>query len=149
MDGFSEHRELVKMHLNLRTVSPKAQGCYISIVVNRVGRLELMFWYVVSIFGAAVMVAIAATLTNTTVGPYPMALPEALILIAASIVALRAVLSRFHDIGWSGRALIVMFVPFVNVLALLFLLVVPGQKGANAYGEPTSFLQRFRKWTSA
>src|SRR5262245_55121033 len=101
-------------------------------MVNRLGRLELLFWYVVSILGAAVMVAIAATLTNTTVGPYPMAWPEALILIAASIVALRAVLSRFHDIGWSGRALIVMFVPFVNVLALLFLLVVPGQKGANA-----------------
>ena len=112
---------------------------------SRIGRLELLFWYVVSILGAAVMAAIAAVLTDTTVGPYPTAWPEALILIAASIVMLKAVLSRFHDIGWSGRALTLMFVPLVNVLALLFLLAVPGQKGANKYGEPTFFLQRLRK----
>jgi uncharacterized membrane protein YhaH (DUF805 family) len=58
---------------------------------------------------------------------------------------LRACLSRFHDIGWSGRAVLVMFVPLVNVMAFLFLLVMPGQKLPNPYGEPTIFLQRLRK----
>jgi uncharacterized membrane protein YhaH (DUF805 family) len=94
---------------------------------------------VLSILGAAILMVIAAALTITTIGPYPAAWPEALILIAASVVMLKAVLSRFHDTGWSGRGLILMFVPLVNVVALLFLFVVPGQKGANAYGEPTVF----------
>ena len=114
-------------------------------MANRIGRLELLFWYVASIVGAGVLAAILAALTNTTFKLYPAPLPEALILIAVSIVMLKAVLSRLHDIGWSGRALVLMFVPLVNVVALLFLLVVPGQKGANPYGKPTVFLQRLRK----
>jgi uncharacterized membrane protein YhaH (DUF805 family) len=114
-------------------------------MANRIGRLELFFWYVASILGAGIMMDIVATLTNTTVGSYPYPLLQAIFLIAASIVMLRAVVSRFHDIGWSGMSLIIMFVPFVNALALLFLLVAPGQKGANAYGGPSIFLQRLRR----
>lgn len=114
-------------------------------MANRIGRLELLFWYIASVIGAGIMLDIVATLTKTTVGSYPYPLLQAIFLIAASIVALKAVLSRFHDIGWSGRALIIMFVPLVNVLALLFLLVAPGQKSANSYGEPSIFLQRLRR----
>jgi uncharacterized membrane protein YhaH (DUF805 family) len=114
-------------------------------MANRIGRLERLFWYGASVLGAGIMLVIVATLTGTTVGPYPHPLPQALIFIAASILALKAVLSRLHDIGWPGWALILMFVPFVNVLALFLLVIVPGQKSANAYGEPTVFLQRLRK----
>ena len=114
-------------------------------MANRIGRLELLFWYGASVLGGGIMLVIVATLTGATVGPYPHPLPQALIFIAASILGLKAVLSRLHDIGWPGWALILMFVPFVNVLALLLLLIVPGQKRANAYGEPTVFLQRLRK----
>ena len=84
------------------------------------------------------------TLTGTKVGPYPHTLPQAVIFLATSILALRAVWSRLHDIGWPGWMLILMFVPFVNVLALLLLVIVPGQKKANAYGAPAVFLQRLR-----
>jgi len=114
-------------------------------MANRLGRLELLLWYVASVLGAGIMLVIVATVTGTTVGPYPHPLSQALIFIAASILALKAVLSRLHDIGWPGWTLILMFVPFMNVLALLFLVIVPGQKRANRYGEPTVFLQRLRK----
>jgi uncharacterized membrane protein YhaH (DUF805 family) len=53
--------------------------------------------------------------------------------------------SRFHDIGWSGWAVLLMFVPLVGAVAFLLLLVVPGQKRPNLHGEPPIFLQRFRK----
>ena len=114
-------------------------------MANRIGRLELLFWYGASVLGAVVMLVIMTTLTGTTVGPYPHTLPQVIIFLATSILALRAVWSRLHDIGWPGWTLILMFVPFVNVLALLFLVIVPGQKRANAYGEPPVFLQRLRK----
>jgi len=114
-------------------------------IANRIGRLEFLFWWVASIVCAGILAAIAAVLTNTTIGYYPHPLAEALILIAASILMLTAVLSRFHDIGWPGLALILMFLPLVNVLALLFLLIVPGHKSRNLYGEPTPFLKPFRK----
>jgi uncharacterized membrane protein YhaH (DUF805 family) len=58
---------------------------------------------------------------------------------------LKATVSRFHDIGWSGWAALLMFVPLVDIVALLALLLVPGQKRPNLYGQPPIFLQRFRK----
>lgn len=114
-------------------------------MANRIGRLELLFWWAASIVGAGMVAAIVGGITNRTFGYYPHTLLEALILIAATIVMLRAVWSMLHDIGWPGWALVLMFVPLVDVLALLFLFVAPGEKRANAYGEPTVFLQWMRK----
>jgi hypothetical protein len=67
------------------------------------------------------------------------------VLIAVAVVLLKAQISRFHDIGWSGSAVLFMFLPLVNVVAFLLLLVMPGQKQPNRYGEPTTLLQRLRK----
>jgi uncharacterized membrane protein YhaH (DUF805 family) len=116
---------------------------------NRIGRLELLFWFVASILAAGILLAIVESLTNTAIEfdrtRYP--LPQALCLIAASVVILKAVVARFHDIGWSSWAVLLMFVPLVDIVALLLLVVVPGQKRPNLYGEPPIFLQRFRKLT--
>jgi len=115
---------------------------------NRIGRLELLFWIVASNLGAGILLAIVASLTNTAIEfgrtRHPMA--QALCFIAAVVVILKAVVSRFHDIGWSGSAVLLMFVPLVDIVALLLLVVVPGQNKLNRYGEPPIFLQRFRDW---
>jgi uncharacterized membrane protein YhaH (DUF805 family) len=114
---------------------------------SRIGRLELLFWYVASFLGFGILLAIVAGLTNTAIEVertrYP--LPQALCIIAAGVMILKATVSRFHDIGWSGWAALLMFVPLVDIVALLALLLVPGQKRPNLYGQPPIFLQRFRK----
>lgn len=114
---------------------------------NRIGRLELLFWFVASVLGTGILLAIVESLTKTAIEfdrtRYP--LPQALCLIVAAVVMLKAVVSRFHDMGWSGWAVLLMFVPLVDIVAVLLLLVVPGQKRPNNYGEPPVFLQRFRK----
>ena len=116
-------------------------------MTNRIGRLELLFWFVASIIGAAIGLAIISALTNIPMEPertrYPWSF--AIWLLAAALVMLRAIVSRFHDIGWPGWAVLVMAVPLVGLIALLFLMVAPGQKQANIYGEPPRFLQRLRK----
>ena len=114
---------------------------------NRIGRLELLFWFVASILGTGILLAIVEGLTNTAIefGRTRYPLSQALCLIAAAMVILKAVVSRFHDIGWSGWAVLFMFVPLVDVVALLLLLVAPGQKRPNLYGALPVFLQRFRK----
>jgi uncharacterized membrane protein YhaH (DUF805 family) len=58
---------------------------------------------------------------------------------------LKAQVSRFHDIGWSGWAVLLTFVPLVNLVAFLLLLVAPEQKRPNLYGDPAIFLQWLRK----
>jgi uncharacterized membrane protein YhaH (DUF805 family) len=114
---------------------------------NRIGRLELLFWFTTSILGGGILLSIVASLTNAAFEPvqtqYPVS--QALCFILAAVVILRAVVARFHDIGWSGWAVLLMFVPLVDVVVLLLLLVVPGQTRPNLYGEPAIFLQRFRK----
>jgi uncharacterized membrane protein YhaH (DUF805 family) len=116
-------------------------------MTNRIGRLELLFWFVASIIGCGIMLGTVSVLTNTPLEPdrtrYPLS--QALWFVAASIVMLKAMVSRLHDIGRSGLAVLLIFVPLVNLVALLLLIVVPGQNSANPYGEPTVFLQRLRK----
>jgi uncharacterized membrane protein YhaH (DUF805 family) len=114
-------------------------------MANRIGRLELLFWFASSILASGILLAIVASLTRTAIefGTRPWS--QALCLIAAAVMILRAAMSRFHDIGWSGSAVLLMFVPLVGVVAFLLLLVVPGQKRPNLYGEPPIFLKRFRK----
>ena len=113
---------------------------------NRIGRLELLFWCVASILAGSIVLAIVSVVANIPMEPDRT--PHwsfALVLIMVAVVLLKAQISRFHDIGWSGRAILLMFIPLVNVLAFLFLVVAPGQKQPNQYGEPTTFLQRLRK----
>lgn len=116
-------------------------------MANRIGRRELLFWCVASILGAGIAFGIVAILTNTPIEPgqTPHHWLQALAFIAASVVILKAQMSRFHDMGWSGWAILLTFVPLVNLAAFLLLLVAPGQKRPNPYGEPTIFLQRLRK----
>lgn len=115
-------------------------------MTNRIGRLEFLFWFAVSIVATGIALAIVSVLTNTPIEPgrtqYP--LPVGLVIIALLAVVLKAHVSRFHDLGWSGSAAVVVFIPLVDVAAILLLAVVPGQKGANRFGEPQKFLQRFR-----
>ncbi len=69
----------------------------------------------------------------------------AIVVLAASIVILKAEVSRLHDLGWPGWAVLLAFVPLVSILIFLLLLLAPGQKTNNPYGEPPIFLERFRK----
>lgn len=73
---------------------------------NRIARLELLFWLIASIVGSGILLEVVALLTNTGItlgGTHPFL--QALCLIMAAVVALRALVSRFHDIGWTVRTL--------------------------------------------
>ncbi len=116
-------------------------------MANRIGRRELLFWYIASVAACGIGLATVAILTNTEIElgrtRYPWS--QGLVLIAASLIILRAQVSRFHDIGWSGRAVLLMFVPLINLLTLLLLLFWPGEKRPNEYGDPPLFLLRLRR----
>jgi uncharacterized membrane protein YhaH (DUF805 family) len=120
-------------------------------MANRIGSLELLFWFVTSIFGAGTALAIVSLVTNTPIQPERTRYPslQAVWLLAAALVMLKAIVSRFHDIGWPGWAVLIVAVPLVDLAALVFLMLAPGQKQANAYGEPSRFLQRLRNLTQS
>jgi uncharacterized membrane protein YhaH (DUF805 family) len=119
------------------------------VIPNRVGRLELLFWWAAAIVGGGIVLSVVAALTGKPFRSYPMPVLPAVVLICVSVVMLKAILSRLHDIGRSGWSLLFMFVPLVNLLMVLFLVFMPGQEKTNSYGEPVSSLDRLRKTTSS
>jgi uncharacterized membrane protein YhaH (DUF805 family) len=55
-------------------------------------------------------------------------------------VALASLVKRFHDIGWSGLACLMVFIPGVGGFVPLIMLFVPGNDGGSQYGEPCEAL---------
>jgi uncharacterized membrane protein YhaH (DUF805 family) len=57
-------------------------------------------------------------------------------VILATIYANVAVtVKRLHDVGYSGFLAVVMFVPLVNLVFTIWIGIVPGNAGPNAYGD--------------
>ncbi|OQM73725.1 hypothetical protein BFN67_07355 [Pseudaminobacter manganicus] len=65
-----------------------------------------------------------------------------MLFMAAFLVSLWSnialAVKRLHDLGKPGLAAIVLFVPFVSIVAFLVLCLFPGQLGANRYGKQTN-----------
>ena len=43
---------------------------------------------------------------------------------------------RLHDIGYPGKFAVLIFVPFISLLFLFAMMVIPGSQQTNEYGPP-------------
>jgi uncharacterized membrane protein YhaH (DUF805 family) len=72
---------------------------------NRIGRLEFFFWCCVSLVVGSLVLSIVSLVIGgpdiVDVRPPARGLFGLMILVI-SMVILRAEVSRFHDLGWSG-----------------------------------------------
>ena len=60
-----------------------------------------------------------------------------LLLGAVSAWSLLAMtVKRLHDVGWPGALALVLFVPTINFLFVIALMIMPSQPQANRYGPP-------------
>lgn len=117
-------------------------------MANRIGRLEFVFWCGAPIVAGSIVldiVAAAVGASEVRAGGAPLHGLFAIVVLAASIVILKAEVSRLHDLGWPGWTVLLAFVPLVSILVFLALLLAPGQKTNNPYGDPPMFLEQFRK----
>jgi uncharacterized membrane protein YhaH (DUF805 family) len=117
-------------------------------MISRIGRLEFLFWCSVPIIvGSAVLTIVALSIGAIDFRTKDSSLRSLLapVVLVAAIVILRAEVSRFHDLGWSGWWFLLTFVPIVGMIVFLLLILVPGQKTRNLYGEPPVFLQMLRR----
>jgi uncharacterized membrane protein YhaH (DUF805 family) len=117
-------------------------------MANRIGRLEFLFWCGAPIVAGSIVldiVAAAVGAPDVRAGGAPLHGLFAVVVLAASVVILKAEISRLHDLGWPGWTVLLAFIPLVNTVVFLLLLLAPGQKKNNPYGHPPLFLQRVRK----
>lgn len=56
-----------------------------------------------------------------------------------TLLGLTVVARRCHDIGWTGWAALLIFIPFLGTAFWLALFVIPGTRGQNAYGPDSRF----------
>jgi len=65
-----------------------------------------------------------------------------MLFLAAFLVSLWSnvalAVKRLHDLGKPGLAALVLFVPFVSIVAFLVLCLFPGNRGPNRYGASTN-----------
>lgn len=57
-------------------------------------------------------------------------------LLLMFIYGTRSTVFRLHDLGLSGWWTLLTWIPYLGGVVALLLLVVPGEKGSNAWGEP-------------
>lgn len=92
---------------------------------NRVGRSTLFL----GLIGYLILVSIAFAII-----PRSAELITGLIAIFIGIRCIILIRKRFHDIGQSGWLMLLLLIPFFQVIPALILLIFPGNKGANKYG---------------
>ena len=116
-------------------------------IPNRIGRLEYLLWCSVPI----VVGSILAALIGLSIGVINLQSDDAAlrrvvtpVVLIVPVIILRAEVSRFHDIGWSGWFVLQMFVPLLNLIMFLLLVLLPGHKTGNKYVDPPSFFGRLR-----
>jgi uncharacterized membrane protein YhaH (DUF805 family) len=117
---------------------------------NRLSRLEFLFWcgapvILGSLAFTVVALSVGAIDENTHSGDPKLQSLVGPVVLFLSVLILKAAVSRLHDLGWPGWGVVLAFVPLVNTLLFLVLLIAPGQKKSNSYGQPPLFLERWRK----
>lgn len=66
-----------------------------------------------------------------------------ILFFALQWIELALVIKRCQDIGVSGFLALLIFVPFVNVIAVIVLGIIPGSPDANRHGPlPNSYFRR-------
>lgn len=97
---------------------------------GRFGRRNFLLSGLLTLGGSFALAVVALTLG------IPGLLIGGLGLLVLAIYGTRSTVFRFHDLGLSGWWAPLTWIPYVGAGAALFLLVLPGQKGGNAWGEP-------------
>jgi uncharacterized membrane protein YhaH (DUF805 family) len=116
---------------------------------GRITRLEFALGFLVQLAVAFVVtLGVFAVLGVDSVPNAPENFPLWLLVIIIPLLVHQFSLGirRLHDIGISGLFSILFFVPIVNYIALIFLLIMPSQKRDNAYGPVIIRKRPFLSW---
>ena len=103
-----------------------------SLLFSSKGRIDRRT-YLAGYFGILFVVFIAGKLLS---GIHSLVVP--LLGLVLLIGCLNLTIKRFHDTGKSTWWISLFFLPIVNFIAWVYLLLAKGQKGDNLYGSPFS-----------
>ena len=102
--------------------------------INRAG-------YIVRAIASSVATGVALVFMDTGSAGALIAL---VLYIAVLVVAFCSMVRRFHDFNWGGASILLLLIPFVNIVIALMLLFRSGTRGTNNHGhEPVDLAVGF------
>ncbi len=94
------------------------------------------FWATIApLFLISFVLQIAMAASKNNEGVIGIAVIAIIFFIPAIWVAIATFVNRWHDLYMSGWMVLIMLIPFVNILVILYLGIAPGSEGANKFGE--------------
>ena len=111
---------------------------------GRMNRREYASMYFGSMFALVAGIALAVGLLKALGGggDNPIVIIFACgLLVGCKWATLAALAKRLHDVGASGGLCLLAFIPALGFVFFLVMLFVPGTKGDNHFGAPTSFFK--------
>jgi uncharacterized membrane protein YhaH (DUF805 family) len=112
-------------------------------VRGRIGRVAFcVTWLIAMAFiFAPILLLYAGGLLDTTVerNGSPDGAVTIIVLLALVVSAwaqIAVYVKRFHDFGWRGIAAVLGFIPIVAFFAILGLMLWPGARERNQFGQP-------------
>lgn len=119
------------------------------VISSRLGRIRFIglasFWFSIIIL----LSLIIAPLTNPEDMEHASSFSKILrystlfLTIIAFLNLPLLIKRRLNDLNFSGWWMIIKVIPYVGFILWLYLLIKPGSKGANKYGEPSLKATRF------
>jgi uncharacterized membrane protein YhaH (DUF805 family) len=98
---------------------------------SRASRTEFWWWQLFLVLGGIVAAALDLYVNSNSLGGAPLA---TLFWLATLIPYLAVSVRRLHDTDSSGWWLLLAFIPFFGILALIVWLSLEGSKGYNRFG---------------
>ncbi|MBB5018531.1 uncharacterized membrane protein YhaH (DUF805 family) [Chitinivorax tropicus] len=99
---------------------------------GRIGRIRYLAFQTANYFLVVVPFGVLSGLATSSFGPFLGGLVAVLGWSALVIMSLIVTRRRCHDMGWSGWAALMVFVPLINLLFVF----KAGDTGPNQYGPP-------------
>jgi len=97
---------------------------------GRINRLDFLW---INIFAHITAKIISFVLLFTY--PNIAVILSPVLIIMACIISVMLTIKRFHDLDQSGWLTLIMLIPFVNIVALVYLLIARGTEGSNRFDE--------------
>ena len=100
---------------------------------GRIGRGR--FWAtILPLFLVSMGLNVAFAATGGRGEPALLLFVAVVYFVFATWVAIATYVKRWHDLGMSGWMVLIMLIPFVNILVLLYLGIAPGKAEPNRFG---------------
>ncbi len=102
------------------------------------GRLSRAQYFVVCNLSLLTLVTLLSTvdILRKLLMPWPYVIVIGAVILFSYVIWFTAAIKRLHDLNMSGGCILISFLPIINSIFALFLLLMYGSKNTNPYGKP-------------